>query len=96
MEKWESNMTTVTINNNVDPIGWFRVMIHTSDARKHQVNQGDNYNNTPLTVAKGNNGYITILSEFYFNGDILDKEYDHKFTEQGGNEKPWKMVWLSP
>ena len=84
------------IDYNVNPCGWFRVMQHTSDLHNHCANQSNEYNLLPLTLAKGEFGDITLLTEFHFNEYILYQEYDYKYTEEGGNESLGKWYGRAP
>ena len=83
-------MINIMIDYNVNPCGWFRVMQHTSDLHNHCANQSNEYNLLPLTLAKGEFGDITLLTEFHFNEYILYQEYDYKYTEEGG-----MRVWVN-
>ena len=71
MVKWKYNTNKVIIDHNADPRGWFRVMMHTVDVRNHRANRVKNHDLPPLTVEKGEMGYITLLIVFYFNEYIL-------------------------
>ena len=68
---WKSEMTRIMIDYNVDPRGWFCVMQHTAGLHNHRANRANEDNLQPLTSKKGEVGYITLLTEFNFNEDIL-------------------------
>ena len=80
-------MTNVMIDYDVNPKVWFKVILHTDDFQNHGANKGNEDILPLLIAAKGEIGYITLLTTFHFNQDVLYQEYTSKFPKEGGNEK---------
>ena len=49
----EGGITNNVIDHNIDPRGWFRVMVHTANLRNHKVNHIEVDNIPALTMEKG-------------------------------------------
>ena len=70
MAKWKNECKKIMIDQNVDPRGWFKVIINVADLLNQNAHPGNQYFLTPLTVAKGDIGSISLLTDFNFNKNI--------------------------
>ena len=66
----EGGITNNVIDHNIDPRGWFRVILHTSNLRIHKVNHKEEDNLPTLNMEKGWIGDISLLTESHFYEDI--------------------------
>ena len=55
------------IDRNVDTKVWFKVMEQVEDLHNHKAYPRNRYYLPPISEAKGEIGYISLLTGFYFN-----------------------------
>ena len=52
---------------------------HDEELHKHKAHPGNKYYLPPVTEARGEIGYISILTDFHFNEEVLYKEEITRF-----------------